>query len=259
MTSLAFAVVGDPIAHSRSPEIQGAALRWNGINGTYERRQAGPADMPGIVEEIRSGRLAGVNVTMPNKTIAAGLVDVLSDKARRANAVNAMWRSQGVIYGDNTDVEGIRWAWTKGALPRDTPVVILGAGGAAAAAALALEDSDLAISARDRQRAADLLLRAGVEGRVIPWGEPAKGAAIVNATPIGMRGEALPHAILEGAVGLLDMTYGGGQTPAMLTMARRGLPAIGGEYMLVGQAAAAFSIWTGAAPPFDVMLAAARI
>ena len=256
MTHLVFAVVGDPIGHSRSPAIHEAALRWNGIDGSYQPRRAGPAQMARIIEEVRSYQLHGVNVTMPNKRVAAGLADVLSDGARRAGAVNTLWCSRGRVYGDNTDSEGVRWAWSEGRLPRDTPVMILGAGGAAAAAALALEGTDLTISARNAQRAASLLEDTGVTGTVVSWGESLRGVAIINATPIGMRGETLPNAILDRAVGLLDMTYGGGQTPAVEAMRARGLPAVGGEYMLVGQAAAAFSRWTGAVAPFDVMLAA---
>ena len=249
MTSLAFAVVGDPIAHSRSPEIHEAALRWNGIDGSYERRKAGQSEVAGIVEEVRSGQLHGVNVTMPNKSVAAGLADALTDHARRARAVNTLWCSDGIVYGDTTDVEGIRWAWAKGALPGESPVMILGAGGAAAAAALAFEEHDLVISARNQHRASELLEETGVAGRVVAWGESVPGAAIVNATPIGMkpnvRESPLDADLLENTRVVMDAVYNPINTRLLSDALMADCQTIPGLDMLLYQAMAAVDVWLG--------------
>ena len=76
---------------------------------------------------------------------------------------------------------------------------------------------------------------------------------MVNATPIGMAGEALPAPVLAAAVGLLDMAYGSGVTPAATTMLERGLPVAHGTDMLLGQAMASFELWTGRAAPEKAM------
>jgi shikimate dehydrogenase len=256
MTALRFVVVGDPIDHSLSPLIHNAALRWNHIDGSYGRRRARPEDMAGIRAELLAGELHGVNVTMPNKAAARAVADEASEAARLTGSVNTLWCRDGVVMGDNTDVAGVRWAMHHAGLEDNGPVVIAGAGGAAAAALLALSGRDVVITARNERRVAELIEATGGLATAHPWGKPLGAATVVNATPIGMQGEALPEWLLDNAAGLLDMTYGDRPSPACQIMEGRGLPAARGELMLVGQAAVSFAIWTGVEPPHAVMLTA---
>ncbi len=251
------AVLGDPVAHSRSPAIHQAALDDLGITGTYEAIKVDAAGMARAVADVRDGSLDGANVTMPHKALAAGLADRLSPDAARAGAVNTLVREGAEVAGHLTDVAGVLRAWEWGGLPADGPVLILGAGGAAAAAVLALEGRTLLVAARRRHRAVELLAGLGVVGATVEWGTPVPGAALVNATPIGMGGEELPPGVVAVAGGALDMAYGAGMTPVAANLAARGLPVANGLDMLVGQAMSSFELWVGRPAPEQVMRAAA--
>jgi shikimate dehydrogenase len=212
--------------------------------------------MEAAVAEIRTGQLDGGNVTMPHKDLAARLCDRLAATAARAGAVNTLVRVGGQVIGHNTDVAGIRDAWRAAALPTAGPILILGAGGAAAAAAIALEGRELAITSRSLERAADLTSQLSVVASVLPWGQPLAGAVIVNATPTGMQGEPLDQEQLAVAAGVFDMAYGPQETPAVRHMRELGRPVADGRLMLLHQAAAAFSLWTGREAPVAEMWAA---
>lgn len=250
------ALLGDPVDHSRSPAIHSAALAACGIAGEYRARRSTAAQLREACAEIRKGLLDGANVTMPLKAVALAESDRVSEAARRAGAVNTVSNASGLIRGDNTDVSGINEAWRRRGLPDDSPVMVLGAGGAAAAALVAREGSQLFVSSRRPGAGSDLAARTGVEAIEVPWGESVAAAVVVNATPLGMNGESLPPEPLESAVGLLDMAYGSVPTPAVTTMG--GHPVADGLDVLVFQASRAFEIWTGQAAPIEVMEAAAR-
>ena len=248
-----FVVLGDPVAHSRSPAIHTAALEALGIDGTYSARRVDDRGMVAAVDEVRYGRLTGANVTMPHKQIAFELADRVSESALRSGAVNTLVRRDGEVWGFNTDVDGILVVWADRGLPTIGPVLILGAGGAAGGALTALADRTVVVSARRDDAARDLLERTRVEGTVTPWGIPVDGAVVVNATPIGMGEEALPGAVLTHASGLFDLTYGPIESPAVGFVRDLGLPVATGKDLLIAQAAASVEIWTGVPAPVDVM------
>ena len=248
-----FVVLGDPVDHSRSPAIHTAALAATGIEGTYAARQVEAAGMVNAVDEVRYGRLTGANVTMPHKQIAFELCDRVSESALRSGAVNTLVRRDGEVWGYNTDVDGIRSVWADRELPAMSPVLILGTGGAAAGALTALADRTVHVSGRRDDAARDLLDRVRVDGAVVPWGTPVEGAVVVNATPIGMAGEALPESLLTCSSGFFDLTYGPAESPSTRLVRRLGLPVADGRDLLIAQAAASFEIWTGVSAPLDVM------
>lgn len=256
MSFLHLAVLGDPVAHSLSPVIQAAALEFAGLKGAYSRRQVDRSGMKRAADDLRSGRLTGANVTMPHKALAAELADRRSEAVVRSGGANTLWMAGGRLHADSTDPEGVRFAWRHARLPEDAPALLLGAGAAAAAALLALGDRQVLVAARRPEAAHQLVARVGVGAAVAPWGQPAPGAVLVNATPLGMRSESLPAGVLDEAGGLLELAYGRGRTPAETALAARGLPVASGELMLVGQGAASFTIWTGVEVPPTVMLEA---
>lgn len=251
------ALLGDPVAHSLSPAIQEAALAAAGIPGSYEARRVDADGLSDAVEELRSGTLDGANVTMPHKGDAAAACDELEPGAKRAGAVNTLVRVESAVVGHNTDVAGVRTAWSEAGLPARGPVLVLGSGGAATAALLALEGRSLLISARRPGAGAVLGSSIGVEVVEVAWGRGVDGAVVVNATPLGMKGEALPGAVIDGAAGLLDMTYGPEPSPAASQLRRRGAPVADGEEMLIAQAAESFLLWTGRRADTSAMRAAA--
>lgn len=245
-------MLGDPVAHSLSPRLHSAALAATGIVGTYIARRVDERGLAAAVADIRAGVLDGANVTMPHKRAAAALCDRLAGPARRIGAVNTLVRVGDEVVGHITDVDGVRRAWEWEDLPEDGPVVVLGGGGAAAAACIALEHRDVAVSTR-RPEASRALVRKLGFGRPLPWASGIPGGVVVNATPLGMRGERLPDAFVTEATGLLDMAYGSGTTPAVAAMRRRGLPAAEGRTMLLGQAVESFRLWTGRVAPLAVL------
>jgi len=250
------ALLGDPVVQSRSPAIHLAALRSLGISGSYEARQVDAAGLEVALAEIGAGTLDGVNVTMPLKGAALATVGGASPLATRAGAVNTVSRRAGVVFGDNTDVDGVRDAWQRGELPDDVPVLVLGSGGAAAAALLAKEESELLIASRRHGKGESLATRLGIAVTGVDWGCVVEGAVVVNATPLGMRGETLPAGIIEACAGLFDMAYGASSTPSVGQAGQR--PVVDGVDMLVAQAARSFEIWTGVPAPLEVMAVAAR-
>ena len=193
---------------------------------------------------------------MPLKSAALLAADDASAPARRAGAVNTLCLRSGAVFGENTDIGGISDAWERRRLPDDVPVLVLGAGGAAAAAMLAREGSEIMASSRRPGAVVELASKIGVNVSEVPWGVAVVGAVVVNATPVGMAGEALPDGVVDAAVGLFDMAYGVDPTPAVFEADER--PVADGIDMLVAQAARSFEIWTGRAAPLEVMEAAAR-
>ena len=254
-----FGVVGFPVAHSLSPAMHTAGYRHLGIEASYELIETPTDRFTDVAALLRDGSLDGVNVTMPHKHNAFGVSDVTDELVDRLGAVNALFASDGVLTGYNTDIAGVQHALSRLGLAADTPVHILGAGGAAAAAILATDGTRLvSISARSQLPAGELRRQLRVSATIVPWGALPHGGIVINATPLGMHGEHLPVGIVESSVGLVDMAYGADVTPAVRMAASLRIPYADGLVMLAGQAAKAFRIFTNADVPADIMEAAAR-
>ena len=248
------ALLGDPVAHSLSPALHGAAFRSVGLTGTYGVQQVARGELAAALDAVRRGDIDGVNVTMPHKRRAAELVDTLDPAATATGAVNTITRLGRRLTGHNTDVAGVKQAATWANLPDHAPVLVLGAGGAAAAALQAFRGRDLLVSARREDASRRLADATGAE--TVAWGDAVPASVVVNATPLGMRGETLPQQILEAAVGVFDMAYGTEPTKAVATCRRAGIPVVEGADMLLFQAVRAFELWTGRRPDPEAMRAA---
>jgi shikimate dehydrogenase len=210
----------------------------------------------------------GANITMPHKEHVLEHLDDLSGDARTIGSVNTIQRVGGRLIGHNTDVDGFT-EFLKGDAGLDVAgraVTILGAGGAARAVVRATADlgaSDITIVARDESRARSLgpLARGG---RMTALGLEAMAAAcsgselVVNCTPLGMNGEdAAPGAMFAPGQAVVDLVYWPPQTLLLERARAGGAQAWGGLGMLVRQAAASFTIWTGQDPPLERMSAVA--
>jgi shikimate dehydrogenase len=213
---------------------------------------------------VRSGVLAGLNVTVPHKVPVIGMLDELADSAQIVGAVNTVVRASPApaagaapsgarLVGHNTDVGGFREEWLAMDVPAG-PVAIAGAGGAARAVAWVLneEGRGLRVVARRLEAALDL---AGDAGSAWRWDRAGfehalDGAvALVNATPAVdpvPAGMALPHYVVDLIAWPLP-------TPLEVRARAAGSRAAGGLHMLVAQAAHSFALWTGLEPPVDVM------
>lgn len=253
-----FAVVGDPVEHSRSPAIHNAAFAALGVEADFTLMEVPFDRFADVVVALRAGDLDGVSVTMPHKQHAHDAADELAPDAARTGAVNTLVVKDGRLVGYNTDITGVRHALQSVEASRHHPILILGYGGAAAAALLAVEGRDVSISGRDPQKARALVARVGVDADVIEWGRAIQMATVINATPLGMAGETLPDGIIERCSALVDMTYGPRRSPAVTDAQAFGFPVADGLMMLVGQAAEAFELFIGLRPSIPVMEQAAR-
>jgi shikimate dehydrogenase len=249
------AVIGHPVAHSRSPAMHTAAYEALGLDREYVAIDVEPAVLDLFIGTLAADGFAGVNVTIPHKQAVIELCDELSDEARRAGSVNTVLVRDGGLRGETTDGAGLLWALGE-VEPADA--LVLGAGGAARAAVTALADAGwrVAVSARRREGAA--ALGVGVE----PW-PPRKGARlVVNATPRGQQDAGtvpLPAELITPETIVCDLAYRGDLTPTPLVQAAaaRGARAVDGLDVLVGQGIVAFELFTGVPAPVDVMRAAA--
>lgn len=252
------ALAGQPVEHSRSPAMQDAALREAGLSGSYTLEDCTESGLKHVVSRLRSGELQGLNITMPHKAFAATLADELTPVAARSLSVNTMKMADGLLWGHSTDAIAFQQALNSTRYRGDEPLLILGSGGAAAAL-LAVADRSMYLAARDEAKARVLCDRFPAQDcRLVGFGTAVVDAVVVNATPLGMRGEPLPDGILEVACGLIDLPYGTGATPAIDEARERGLPVVDGFEFLAMQAAESFHWWTGKTVSVGRMTQAAR-
>lgn len=263
MTTAATALVcllGDPVAHSRSPQLYTAAFAARGLDAVYVACRV--TDVPAAVNGLDALGALGANITVPHKRAVWDHVTRRTDEAELIGAANTLYRADDAGWiADNTDAAGLlRVLRDDLALASGDGAVVFGAGGAARAAAVALGRAGalIRVEARRPHRAAEvqaLGIAAGA-GELAPAARP---RLVINATPLGLHGERLPARFhdLRGGQSALDLTYGATPSPFVTDARARGLDARDGLGMLVGQAAVAFERWTGQAAPIEAMRAAA--
>jgi shikimate dehydrogenase len=262
-------VIGWPVAHSKSPLIHRFWLAKLGIDGDYGRFPVAPERLGAAIGALAALGLRGVNVTVPHKVAVMGLLDALDPAAARVGAVNTVVVENQRLVGYNTDVDGVGEALT-GVVFGGASIVIVGAGGAARAAVAALSGSEceeLLVVARDPTRAVELTRPFDVFGVGVPFeglgSVVATADVIINASPLGMEGQPgfdddVTAALRRSSACVFDMVYVPLETPLLAAARARGLRTIDGLAMLIGQAAAAFALFYGAAAPreFDAELRA---
>ena len=261
-------LLGDPILHSKSPEIQNRAFEAAGVDGVYVALQCKEEDLEGFMVSIaRSG--GGGNITLPHKEKAAAIVEIASEAVVQTGACNTFWGDErGRIHGDNTDVDGFRSALSFfiGSVPSGIRVLLLGGGGAARASLLGLIDEgadESVIFNRTPERARSMSRRIGGERtRVIPVLEEIEGEdfdLVINATRLGLEKNDASPVDLErlGCVGAaMDLVYGRHVTPFVRAAEAMDIRATDGAEMLVRQGAASFERWWGIPAPVEAMRAA---
>jgi shikimate dehydrogenase len=257
MTAYRFAVLGDPVEHSRSPQLHTAMLSLAGLEGEYLKIRADGEVLDETVQDLREGLWNGLNITMPLKAAAARASDSLSPQASLSGSVNTLRASGGLILGDSTDSTAFRELMADDRFAGVETVLILGAGGSAAAALISMPgEVNVYLAARRPERATQLAARH--RGEVVSWGAAVADALVVNTTPLGMKGEDLPEGLLEVASGLVDLPYARKETPAVEFAGARGMPHADGHEFLLRQAIASFELWTGVKTGIGALRAALR-
>ncbi len=266
-----YAVIGNPVEHSKSPVIHGMFAQQTVQDMTYERLLAPLNEFEETVYGfVQSGGL-GMNITVPFKQQAWAMSDQLSERANRAGAVNTLTRmADGKLSGDNTDGAGlVRDLRFNCQVPvRGARILLLGAGGAARgvlAPLLALHPAQLVVANRTAERAVELARLFVEQGLVRGCGfdELGHGAydVIINATSAGLHDQVppLPRAAIGRETFCYDMFYADEPTAFVRYGRERGAArAVDGLGMLVEQAAESFFIWRGIRPDTGPVIAALR-
>ena len=262
-----FAVFGHPVAHSLSPRIHAAFARQQGVDLEYVAHDAAPEDFAAAIHTFGAVGGVGANITLPHKERIVALCSQLSDRARRAGAVNTITRAGASWHGDNTDGVGLVHDLTERHRLdlRGRRVLLLGAGGAARGVAPSLLDAgvdSLWIVNRSADKADALSDALGEPSRVHTryMSDLASLGGfdfIVNATSAG-RGEglSLPFALAAPRCLAVDLSYGEAAISFLAWATAAGCThRIDGLGMLVEQAAESFAIWHGQRPETDAVYA----
>lgn len=265
-------IFGDPVAHSRSPLMQTAALNAAGLDAVYVPFHVTPDRLAAAVRGIVALDLLGVNLTIPHKETVCPLLDALDEQARLIGAVNTIVRRNGRLVGYNTDAPGLLRALAEDLAfrPVGQRVLLLGAGGAARAALVALAGGGavwIGIVNRSPERACHLVrefapffpgteFAALAPGPQLPGRVPEPVDLLLNTTAVGLGGESFADEVLlplQRAAVVYDMVYGAEPTPLVRLARRHGYRAADGLGMLAGQGEEAFFLWHGCPPPPGVM------
>lgn len=273
------AVIGDPIAHSRSPQMHNPALRACGIDAQYIRVQVPVGQVARAFRQFAACGFLGVNITIPHKFEALDAVDVLDPLARQLGAVNTLAIRDGKLHGHNSDGPGFLRSVKEafGAEVKDLRVLILGAGGGAGRAVAvqcALEGCPQLVLANRTAAKAEALaaevskLSPQTKVKVIPWTDEAVGVEmagtdlLVNATSLGMKsGDAklLPAEAMAAHHLCFDMVYrADGETPLLADAKQAGARVVDGLTLLLHQGAISFEHWFGRPAPLEAMRAGLR-
>jgi len=256
-----YAVVGNPIAHSKSPLIHAEFARQTGQNMEYVALLAPLEDFAGTVKAFRAEGGKGLNVTVPFKQEAWKLATRLTDRARLAEAVNTLkFEPDGAIFGDNTDGAGLTRdiRENRGISFAGQRVLLMGAGGAARGVLLPLllqKPERLVIANRTPEKAVELerhfAAYGPVEGGDYARLEGRQFDIVINATSSSLSDALPPLPLGVFAPGALayDMMYGKGLTPFLAFAQANGAAHLAdGLGMLVEQAAESFFLWRGVRP-----------
>ena len=261
-------VIGQPIAHSRSPHLHGHWLKRYGISGHYIPMEVAQSDLKSVLETLPKMGFQGVNVTLPHKEAVLELADSVTDRAALIGAANTLtFTADGRIQADNTDGVGFlaniqdyvpEWSAKSG------PCVVFGAGGASRAIIAALSQAGaplIRVTNRTRARSDALKDHFGAKIEVVDWVQAGNvlddASLLVNTTSLGMQGKSalrVPLDCLRPETVVTDIVYTPLETELLRTAKAAGCRTVDGLGMLLHQAAPGFERWFGTAPEVDVDL-----
>lgn len=265
------AVIGHPVAHSKSPNVHGYWLRKYGLKGHYIPMDIEPDKLADLLPRLADLGFVGANVTIPHKERVMEIADLITDRATLIGAANTLiFRKDGRIHADNTDgygfIENIRQAipdWN----PKSGPAVVFGAGGACRAVLASLIDVGvprIILTNRTRIRAEKLREDFGNRVQVVEWVQAGnvleEADLVVNTTSLGMTGKPEMRVPLDGlrpGAIVNDLVYTPLQTRLLATAEDRGCRVVDGLGMLLHQAVPGFERWFGKRPVVDENVRAA--
>jgi len=265
-----YAVIGDPIAHSLSPQMQNAALRTLKLDAEYIAVRVLPSEIESFVERARH-ELAGFNITVPHKASIIPFLDEITPAAKLAGSVNTVTIREGRLWGDSTDGYGIEAAIREafGLSLSGRNCAFLGCGGAVQAVAChfaAQGVAQMSFINRTVEKAEELASRvsaafSGMHPVCLSPNEThgvkkllAEADIVIQGTSLGLKPDdpaPVPPEFLSGNACFYETIYG--ETPLLRAARQRGIRCADGRGMLLHQGARSLNIWTGLVPPVEVM------
>lgn len=265
------AIIGKPLGHSLSPEMHNAAFAALQLSWSYVALEIEPDQVSNLVTSLKASNVAGLNVTMPYKSVVMSSLDEIDELARHCGAVNTIRFESGRASGFNTDAVGfLRSLRQETSLdPSGCQVLMLGAGGVARAVAVALASAgaaSISVWGRDEQKISNFVSDLKSAYPNVEWTKTtgqglrelaANAGLIVNATPIGMypddNAAPLPIEWITSSQTVADLIYRPAKTTLIKEAENIGCVVLPGVGTFLHQAAEAFSIWTGMPAPLDTM------
>ena len=264
--SKTYAVIGDPIDHSLSPNIHNAAFRHSKLDHTYIAYKIPAGELAAGIEALKAIKIAGFNVTIPHKIEMMKFLDEMDTTCKVIGAVNTVLNENGKLKGYNTDMIGfLDPIKKKNFTIKNSQVLLLGAGGAARAIITAMikeKASKISIVNRTQENAnklADFAKKIGGNVDTISIHEANKLITdykfIINSTSIGMRNEPSPISTENTGKNSIvyDIVYQPINTDLIKKSKENGATIIYGYEMLLSQAACSFEIWHKMEAPYDAM------
>ena len=259
-----FLVIGNPINHSLSPELQNYWLKKNNINAIYDKQRLDIDDLKDFVLKIKSKEIAGANITVPFKKEIIPFIDKLTPESEGTDSVNTILLNKGETVGYNTDIIGFEKAI------KETnynfvkkKVLILGAGGVVPSIIFALQRmgvKHIMLSNRTKLKAEELRNYYKKKNSneniitIVDWGELPNFDVIINATSVGLKRDQtldLDFSKIEKGKFFYDVIYNPKETNFLKAGKQLGNQTENGKKMFIYQAAEAFKIWHKVEPEIN--------
>ena len=249
-------VIGNPINHSLSPKLHNFWMKKDNIMSLYDKKKLEEKDIKSVIQEIKIGKIAGINVTVPFKKKVIPYLDKLSQEAEQTQSVNTILLKNNSVVGHNTDTEGFINAFKS--LNFDSKgkkIFILGAGGVVPSIIFALNKmgaSEVIISNRTRKKAEDLKIQFS-NIKIEDWGNISDFDVIINATSLGLNNEDINLDFSKVGHNKLffDVIYNPIETNFLKIGKKLGNQTENGKLMFIYQAAKAYELWHGLMPEIN--------
>ena len=252
-----YLVIGNPIEHSLSPKLHNHWIKKNNIDAIYDKKQLKEGDIEGIISEVRSEKINGINVTVPFKKLVISFIDELSVEANEAQSVNTIYKENNKIVGHNTDISGFELALRgKSYDIKNKKIFILGAGGVTSSIILALKKmgaSKVILSNRTKKKAEELK-KTFSDLEIVDWGKIPEFNMIINTTSLGLNKDdeiKLDYENIGSNKFFYDIIYNPRQTKFLTKAKQFGNQIENGKMMFIYQAHQAFTIWHKIMPKID--------
>ena len=275
-----YLVIGNPIGHSLSPLIHNYWMKkYHLIDSVYEKKKVEKKDLIGIVDQVRSGEIKGVNITVPYKKEIIPLLDEIKGDAQLTQSVNTLCKVNNEVHGYNTDTKGFKYSLDDSHLPnnleynfidcKNKNIFIIGAGGVTSSILEAFIDTanKIYITNRTKEKAKELKKLGDISitllGRkkntieVVEWGEkPEICDVVINTTSVGLTRDEnlnLDFKDYQNNKNTLfyDLIYNPKETRFLKEARLRGNKTMNGKMMFIWQAQIAFHMWTGVEAKID--------